>query len=81
MKAVKVKEKEKKFYENEYHRQLDVGRYVNIHQSVGISSGKWEKAQVSWSAIGSVDPEKAVEFAECVFEAAKIAESWTSERV
>lgn len=69
------------FYENEHHRQVEVGRYVNVHQSTSIFDREWEPAKVSWSSIGSVDPEQAIDFAGCVFEASRIAKNWTKEKV
>jgi hypothetical protein len=75
-------ERVKNFYENDYHRQVDVGRYVNVHQSKSFTRDDvWEPAKVSWASIGSVDHKQAVEFAGCVFEASRIAEKWTKEKV
>jgi len=68
---------------SKYSRRVDIQPFdgvdrtmVTVSQHASLADFKWGEAYVSWSAIGDVTADQAVDFAEALKRAAKFSEDW-----
>ena len=71
---------EKKLHESKSYRQMKIGEFVEVSQSVSLFDFVWEEARVNWSSFGGVNWREANEFSNDLKEAIAIAKTWTNER-